>query len=63
MAMKKMELIQRFVDIINTVKNQKIQEAREKIGMIKLSSGRIIIFDKEDEEKILKYNWCISEKG
>ena len=61
--MKKMELIQRFVDIINTVKNQKIQEAREKIGMIKLSSGRIIIFDKEDEAKILKYNWIEQPDG
>lgn len=61
--MKKMELIQRFIDIVNTVKNQKIQEAREKIGMIKLSSGRIVIFDKEDEAKVLKYNWIEQPDG
>lgn len=54
---EKMELIQRFIDVVNTIKNQKIQEIRKKIGMIKLSSGRVIIFDKEDEAKVLKYNW------
>lgn len=63
MTIKKIELIQRFVDMVNTVKNQKIQEIRKNIGMMKLSSGRVVIFDKEDEAKILKYNWVEQPDG
>lgn len=57
-------LIQQFYNIIYDYFQKQLQEERNKISTIRVPpNGTIVIFDKEDEDKVLPYNWYENTKG
>lgn len=61
---KNKTLIQQLYNIIYNYFQKKLQEERNKISTIRVPpNGTIVIFDKEDEDKILPYNWYEMPNG
>lgn len=64
MQSKNKSLIQQFYNIIYDYFQKCLQEERNKISTIRVPpNGTIVIFDKEDEDKVLPYSWYESSNG
>jgi len=61
---KNKTLIQQLYNIIYKYFQKRLQKERNKISTIRVPpNGTIVIFDKEDEDKVLPYNWYENSSG